>query len=409
MTHLRNLLIAAFIIFLPIQDLRLRGTFLGMFGSNLSVLPLACLVVLALGRWTMQPPWRISKTALVFFGYAVVINVVSLIRFGTTALGASLISKTIALAVITSLWIFVVFCLDYASVPHFGLYLKLAFLVAVLGVIASDLGPAGLGAAVNNSILHLTDKPDPRWRGLSSEAGHLSTVAISIGLLAAQFAKRKLAKGFIAALSLLIMVVSGSKGGTVTLAMTCLLLAITNRIPRRMVVKASAVMIPLLCFAALRLASESSLEVLQEATTITTRSTVAFWGVSSLLANPFGLGFGGYYATLEKSLPASMDLVSRWAPFPLNFYEVAGYAVSSENASTKIFFLDLALFLGLPFVIWLGKVLWQHSTRLTIERHALLLTAFWFVSIAMCSYADAPTAYSSFLVFGVVISEARKL
>lgn len=409
MKLLKRVLVAVFVVLIPIQDFGLRNTGFGILGASVSVIPLLGIVCLTALQWAFKPQWRLPRVVIWLAAYATVINVIGLIRFGTEALGISLVAKTFTLSVLTVLWLFVVFGIDYLQIPRFGALLKIAFSLVIAGIVLGDLHAAGLGFLVNNPLLHGTLNNDERWRGLTAEASQLSTLSIGVGLLSAQYAKNRVTQMGIAAVALLIMVNSASKGGILTLGLTLLILALTARVPARKVLAGGILMVPVLYLASLKLQTMSSAELVQQTTTVATRSTAAVWGLRTVLFNPQGVGFGGFYAELARYIPTAMDVVYRHAEIPLNFSEVETYAVSAENATSKIFFLNLAVTLGLPFLAWFAAEMWGHLRRLNVRRHLFLLTAFWYVVVAMCSYVDAPTSYSSFLVFGVVVSESRKL
>ena len=190
MTQLRNALVAAFLVLLPFQDIGLKNSSLGVLGTSLSVLPLVCLVALSFLVWLYGRQWQISWTVLGAIAYLLVLNLVTLLRFGTAAMGVNLIAKSVTLAVITFLWAFSIFGIDYLALPNFARYLQAVFVIVLLGIAFGDLNLGHLGFLVNNSFLHGTDNSDRRWRSLASEASLFAPLMINVGLVAAHYAKK---------------------------------------------------------------------------------------------------------------------------------------------------------------------------------------------------------------------------
>ena len=210
-------------------------------------------------------------------------------------------------------------------------------------------------------------------------------------------------------MSVVALIVSGSKGAIVALTLTCVILAMAGGLRVKTLLKASLLAIPLLIFASNRFTQLSSTELLEATTTAATRSTMALWALRLIISNPLGLGFGGFYAALGQSIPATIDQVYRLSPIPLNFSEVEQYAVSAENASTKIFVLNYALFCGLPVVAGLIFTVWKRMRVLNIRQHFLLIASVCYSVLALSSSVDPPTTYSLFFVFRVALNEAARV
>jgi hypothetical protein len=223
----------------------------------------------------------------------------------------------------------------------------------------------------------------------------------SLGLLSAALAQSSVRRGLCIAITAGMLAASGSKGGALTLALAAGFAGLLGRGSRKQVAVAMIALLPFALVAYERVMFMSTTDAIAQTTTFATRLSLAIWGMEVVAHNPLGVGFGGFLPSLTDYLPDAMEHAFRLSPLPMNFTEVRGYLASAQYAGTKTLILDLTVYLGLPFLtafVWFVGRVYRSCLQ---ARQITLLTAFAFVTIAICTYNGALVHYSGFLVMGV--------
>jgi hypothetical protein len=386
---------------MPFQDTFLRGTPLRLLGSSFAIIPLLILVVLDAVEWLVSSRRNVNLVVAGSVAWSVLLTLTYLAIAGPVWNGASLPLKAINISIMIALAGWVVFRQDWLSFRYLRLSVHGAFAIVILGVLVNDLNVAGLKPLTANSVLHYLQNPDSRWHGLSPEASMLSMSLGSLGLLSAALAQSSVQRGLCIAITAGMLAASGSKGGALTLAIAAGWAGLLGRGSRKQIAVAMVALLPFALVAYERVMFMSTTDAIAQTTTFATRLSLAIWAVEVVAHNPLGVGFGGFLPSLTNYLPDAMEHAFRLSPLPMNFTEVRGYLASAQYVGTKTLILDLAVYLGLPFLtvfVWfVGRV----CRGCVQARQITMLTAFVFVTLAMCTYNGSMVHYDGFLVIGV--------
>jgi hypothetical protein len=397
----REALLCLFILLMPFQDTFLRGTPLRLLGSSFAILPLLILVVLDVVEWLLSSRRNVNLIAAGTASWSVLLTLTYLAMTGPVWNGASLPLKAVNIGIMIALAAWVVFRQDWLSFRYLRPSVHGAFAIVILGVLVNDVNLAGLKPLTANPVLHYLQNPDSRWHGLSPEASMLSMSLGSLGLLSAALAQSSVRRGLCIAITAGMLAASGSKGGALTLALAAGFAGLLGRGSRKQVAVAMIALLPFALVAYERVMFMSTTDAIAQTTTFATRLSLAIWGMEVVAHNPLGVGFGGFLPSLTDYLPDAMEHAFRLSPLPMNFTEVRGYLASAQYAGTKTLILDLTVYLGLPFLtafVWFVGRVYRSCLQ---ARQITLLTAFAFVTIAICTYNGALVHYSGFLVMGV--------
>ena len=398
---LREALLCLFILLLPFQDTFLRGTPLRLLGSSFAVIPLLILIALDVVEWLLSSRRNVNLIVAGSVAWSVLLTLTYLATMGRVWNGASLPLKAVNIGIMIALAGWVVFRQDWLSFRYLRLSVHGAFAVVILGVLINDLNVAGLQPLTNNAVLHYLQNPDSRWHGLSPEASMLSMSLGSLGLLSAALAQSSASRGLCIAITAGMLAASGSKGGALTLALAGASAGLLGRGFRKQVAVAMLALLPFAFVAYDRVMFMSTTDAIAQTTTFATRLSLAIWGIEVVAHNPLGVGFGGFLPSLTDYLPDAMEHAYRLSPLPMNFTEVRGYLASAQYAGTKTLILDLAVYLGLPFLVVFVWFVGRVCRGCVDARQITLLSAFVFVTIATCTYNGSMVHYSGFLVAGV--------
>lgn len=398
--RLREFLLYALILLTPFQDTILRLALRHM-GSSFAALPLLLLVVIDVALWLRSPAKRLNRKWLLLTGYVLGANIIALLVFGLEWNGVNLILKTATLALMTALALYATFRPDWLKLPHLGRAVRIAFLIAVAGVLIGDLNLFGLKGLVGNPVFHQTENNDTRWRGLTPEASTLSINAGSLGLLGAALTVSVPGKVALVVATILLLALGASKGAVLVLGFVGGMVVLLSKGSR---LRAAAVLILLLPVGYIgyqRFLQMSTAEALSDTTTAATRGAVILWAVRVMEHNPLGVGFAGFYPALSTYLPDTLDMVSRISPLPLRFDEVVDYANSADNVSTKTLLFNFGTYFGVPFLILFAVFISRLIRGCMDARKPVLMALILFVTAGVCTYSDPIAYYNICLVYGV--------
>jgi len=398
-----------FIALCPIQDFFLQGTPMRSLGASPSLFPLLAMVLLTFGQWLMAGDLKVDRVFLLCLMYVSLTTVYGFLFFGFTSHQESLIWKSMASLISLALLMFAVNNIDYRmnSFVRAGIYA--AFGLVILGFCFGKENPFGLPSLLDTSWLHYTSLSESRPRGLSSEPSEFSISAIVFGLLSVHLARSQAAKGLLFALTLGLLVASGSKGGILTLFLCALILGLMKWHSKWYHFAGTIfVLFPvglLLIFRLIPLLFPE--EVILASGTIPTRFSMILCALITVIHHPFGVGLSGFLPAVAAYLPGAMSAVQSYFPWPLNFDEVSLYQTSADMVSTKTFFFDQLIRFGFPFALAFCFVVGKILNCLVARKQMIIAIAILASAIAITTYIPTAGVFTISIVFGVALSEVR--
>lgn len=401
MNNLRETATLLLLALLPFQDTALQSTPLRTLGASLSVWPVLALFGLMLVRRLLELDLRVPRPLLWGAAYAASLCAVYLVLFGATYHNSSLIAKSLNLSILFGLYLFAMFGTTLEPDRFFRIGATLGFLFTILAVL---LGPALDG----NHLLHATLNADSRARGFCTESSTFSVQVVISGLLAAYATRSRLGKGAVLILTLVMLIMSGSKGGLISLLLCAAAFwLLRSGLNLKRLLLGATLLLPMIFLVSSIVQRNFEHDAFQEGTSVATRTSMAFFAWESVKHNPFGVGFSGYYPALHQYLPAAMQSARAIFDFPLVFTEVSEYQYTSENAGCKAFFLDLLVYFGLPFACVFLVFTFKLCRRLYRTQQHILFVGMLFTWIALVSYYSSVNTYSVPVLVGVSLSSAR--
>lgn len=391
--------IAVFLLvaLLPFQDTFLQKTPMRNVGASLSVFPLVVLLLVKVLARVGRLDFRVGRVGLRCTIYALVLTSVYLVMFGVTMQETSLILKSMNMFAIVGLFGFGAMATKGAERKWLAAGAAVGFAFTLL---ASVLG----GALDGNSLLHATVNLDSRPRGFCTESSTFSVQVVISGLLATYMARRKLSKGLLLGATMGLLMLSGSKGGLISLLLCCGVYWVmrVGLSPVRLVLGA-AVLVPMGYFVGGMIAQGFDNDMISEGSSVATRATMALFAWVTVSHHPLGVGFGGFYPALPRYLPDAMAMAKGFFNFPLIFVEVSNYQYTAENADCKALFLDFAVFFGLPFMVAFFVFFFRLCRALYREQQQILLIGALFSATALLSYYSSMNAYSIPVLIGICL------
>jgi hypothetical protein len=410
MRELQRWFLYAAIVLTPFQDTILGSTPLGFVGANISSIPLLLCALTGLLIWLRQGRFPVSRGALSWATYALILSIAYVAFWGPESHGFSVIYKTASMGLTCFLCAYAVFYADLSPTNGLNYSIQIAFLLVIVGVFFCDLGLPGTGGIAVSPLIHITaDHGGGRWRSFSVEPSMFSATVISLGLASAQLARSKLQRNVMIVSSTILLVLSKSKGALLVIAISGLIILFLKR-PRfiqavQYVLGACAVAIPM---GALVWQNLTLTDLAQATSTFATRFSMAVWTVIVVVHNPLGVGLSGLYQAMTIYLPGAMDWVRSVSPVPLNFGEVAEY-VNGTNVplDAKCFLLEYTVNFGLPFLVSYFIFAKRVVTALEARRQGLLLVAVVFLLVSFATYVNALALYAAYLPLGLGYREYR--
>jgi len=395
-----------FIALCPIQDFMLQGTPLRSLGASPAIFPLCALVIVEGGQRLFSTKTRASLAPMICFVYVILTAVYGLFVFGFSSHGENLLWKGTTSLISLGAILFAI-TLDYGKYPVVRTAIYVAFTLVVLGFLFGNSNPLGLPALTENGVLHFTPLPDERPRGLASEPSQFSITAIVIGLLSIHLTRSRSGKILLFLLTLGLLILSGSKGGVLTLFLCAIILCILKwHSTWYQVVGSLFVLFPLgiiLIWLIPDLFPEESFAI---SGTIPTRFSMITCALMTVRHHPLGVGLTGFLPAVARYLPGAMSAVESIFPFPLYFGEVSEYLTSADMVSTKTFFFDQLMRFGIPFALFFFVFITGLIKRLAAKGRMILLTAIMACTIAVITYQPGTGIFAIPIVFGVALLEA---
>jgi hypothetical protein len=398
-----------FIALSPIQDFFLQGTPMRSLGASPSLFPLLAIILLTFGQWLVSGDLKVDRVFLLCLMYVVLTTIYGFLFFGLTSHQESLIWKSMASLISLALLLFAVNNIDYRMNRFVREGIYTAFAIVVIGFLFSKENPFGLPPLLDLPWLHYTSLSELRPRGFSSEPSELSISAIVFGLLSTHLARSRTAKGLLFALTLSVLIASGSKGGIITLFLCALILGLIRWHSRWYhFAGAICVLLPLGLLLIVRLIPLLFPEdVIMESGTIPTRFSMILCSLTTVVHHPFGVGLSGFLPSVATYLPDAMSTVQSYFPWPLNFDEVSQYQTSADMVSTKTFFFDQLIRFGIPFALVFFFAVGKILRCLMSRKQMIIAVAILATAIAITTYIPIAGVLTVSIVFGVAVSEVR--
>lgn len=399
------------IILMPIQDCILGKTSLGYVGSNISCIPLAIHGILGLLIWSMQRNLAVSRRSLVGAFYVICISLMYILAWGPVSHGGSVLFKSFSGAVVLLLWIYTLFGIDYTPSKGLRYASQIAFLVMILGVVITDLHISALASLGQSQLFHIMppSQSSTRWRGFSVEPSMLSATAVSLGFAAAHLSPKKYHRYIIIGLTLILLLLSQSKGGLLVLGISGFVVLFIKRPSFLRLLFYLSLCISIAIGAVFVIIQQlTALDFVQATGTFATRISMAVWSFVVAFHHPFGVGLSGFYEAIRIYLPTAMDWVRHASPVPLNFGEVQEYVdgnMAIVPLDTKCFFFEYVAMFGVPFIIAYVRFAGQTLKALHQHKQEALMVGFIFLIVGMSTYINGPTLYAGFFLAGLAHRE----
>jgi hypothetical protein len=394
-----------FIALCPIQDFMLQGTPLRSLGASPAIFPLCVLGIIGGGQRLFSAKTKVDLGPAICFAYVFLTALYGLLVFGFSSHGENLLWKGTTSFISLGVILFAI-TLDYGKNPVVRTAIYVAFALVVVGFLFGNSNPLNLPTLTENGVLHFTPLLDERPRGLASEPSQFSITAIVLGLLSVYLTRSRSWKILLFLLTLGLLIVSGSKGGILTLFLCAIILCIMKwHSTWYQVVGSLFVLLPLgiiLIWLIPDLFPEDSFAI---SGTIPTRFSMITCALMTVTHHPLGVGLTGFLPAVAKYLPGAMSSVESVFPFPLYFGEVSEYLTSADTVSTKTFFFDQLMRFGIPFALFFFVFITGLIRRLAAKRQVILLIAIMAGSIAVMTYQPGTGNFAIPIAFGVALLE----
>lgn len=396
-----QILLFVFVAFMPFQDIGLSSTPLGYAGASLSLIPLLAILAIQIAKWILQKQHNINKLYIASVLYMLGVTLVYFASAGLESHGENLIFKSVKLFILTILFVYPIFFINYEKAPHIKYAVAAAFTISLAGMLLPQLGFDWLDS---NSMLHATENGNMRSRGFALESSTLSIQIVTLGLLTMHFFTNRLTRGLLLVAITTSLAIMHSKGGIAATGLTvfCSMLLLRKIAKWK---KTLAIIVGLLiALSSLYLVLDSVTTDWEEYSSTATRLTMVITAILIAAHNPFGVGFSGYLSAINAYLPEAIDLFN----LPLNYSEVSAYIAqdSGKGISAKTFLFSYLMYFGWPFVIGFVLFFVELIRRIRRVGSLPLLAAVLFSFFAICTYSDGIGLYNVSLVFGVAFSEA---
>jgi hypothetical protein len=400
---IKKALFFIFILLIPFQDSALQGTTLGFLGATPAFLPLIIIIAIVIIETFIKRKLKINNRQLListFIGcYVLLITSIYLLVFGIQSHGTNLVIKSINLLILTILFLFPIFCIDYKNTYSLRLCIFIAFFITVSGVFFFDV----LNLGSDNSIVHYHINSNMRPRGFTLESSWLSAMIITLSLLSAHFSNTNSKKMFFITIMLATLLFSGSKGGIIIL-MTLFYLMLLFHSRFNFLIKLLILILgSVILYLVFDFFSDIFVMQITEYTSIVTRLGLAITSIIILAHNPLGVGFSGFLPAIDKFAPIAINYLNQIINLDLNFNEINSYVGASVAAdiSTKTFLLDYSIFFGVPFLICFFIFNYKLLVKLKEQKKICLFMAVAYCCIALCTYINGLGFYNISIVYGV--------
>ena len=399
---LQNILFLLFIICIPFQDFGLQGTFLRVFGKNLSNIPLILLMILTFINFSLGSKIN-KKDFIYFFGLIIYVIIYSLLMVSFNNNISFYLYKLLSNSVIFIFWLFA-YVYTKNHVQNIGTYIIIANIIHIIGWIISDILKINLGSMIH----YLSDADYNRFHGFTSESSWFCFTAVILGYLSIYYLKNRIMKLIFGILILVFILFGGSKGTLICIIISLLLYIILNKnykIKTKFIFLSGMIVISFLGIYYIVL--NSFLLDLEEYTSFASRFS-SILSIFYILYNyPLGTGFGLFLSIFKIFIVKAFDLLDNYIPGIVLVYEEIDGWVSSENgenAAIKSIIFQYIAYFGIPFLIgFLYYIKYMIKNILYDER---FLWLFIFIICGLLTFANFN--YDSILALGILVGNIEK-
>ncbi len=394
------------IICVPFQDMSWQHWVAGELLKTPSSIPLFFLAISSIWRQTFSLRLYVKRDLFYLCSYCAFVSLVSIFIFGLAIGPINTLTRTAALLLEYSLFIFAVYGIDYSASRLLKSAIYCAIAITICSVLLSDYALIPWISLGNNSILHSTipEHPDGRWRGFTQEPSFFSVLAFTIfGSLIAITKKIKRSK--LATLFLIILLLGcGSKGGILSAVFAFILAGgyILGKKNKLYVIVLAATSPLALASVYVVITVLFPMSLITDSTSVPTRLTSLLWGIEETATHPFGVGIAGYIVKAEEDMGGIEAYLERVSPLKLDFEEVDTSLATYTNLSSKSMLLNGMISFGWPVVLFILIRVFR-VTRALQGKHDWEVFTIWIMTIcAIGCYIDSLVLYNIPIFLGII-------
>lgn len=403
-------ILVSLIFLLPFQNFFLNKTPLGVFGSNLSLIPinLLFLMMLIVGFRFI----KIYSIFFYFFYFILFVTFFSLLFTDFIVKDINIFFKSISNMVfyLQPFVVFYVFNYLFEKAPRLlGLSITASLYVFLFLLFYMILSSYEIFTLDDNVILHGFENGNSRQRLFSLESSMAVTVFITFGIIASMRYENIFFKVLIISSILYGSVLLQSKGGFVALILISIFSIKSLELSQKILFFGMLVLIVSIGSGWISQYVFSVQSGLEEYTSLSTRLTVILAAIISLFYNPLGSGFGAYLALFDHNIIEAKYFVEEMFNYfglAPNFSEVDSYFVSSVAYSTKSMLFNSIMFFG-----WFGLFLFYYfhvKIYKKIGGNITVKILFLFLLIAHVFFVDSLYLYNFWFAFAFIYNYWRK-
>ena len=388
---MEKVLVSLSIILLVFGDSQLQKTVLGIFGANLSFIPLVVLLLYL--TYIEITKIKVNKMLIM---YVILILVSSCFGVVLFFYNFSYLDFFKYFIIYSVLFVPLVINLKYKLYAYIFLF---SFLVTGFSFLIPNISEI--------TFFHGTENGNMRFRGLYSEASYYAATFSALWAIVTIYFRKNFF--LIVLLSLfsfyVLFFVVYSKGILIAFALSLVLAVILNL---RFNVK--SIMFSLLVFSIIVLFTlfivlpklTMYFEV-EKLTSLSTRLMGVLAGFYSLFIFPFGVGYTGY----KEALISIYSFLRDWEYISFfEFSEIDSYISHESTAvSTKNFFSDWFVFFGVPgalFIYFYFNRIWSD-----VKDDYLLSFSLVLLLLMLATFVNGIGLYALSFLLGVIVSHAR--
>jgi len=323
--------------------------FLGSLASSPAV-PL--LLILGLIRIFTHPAKDyMARLAKILIIWGLANSVFSLLIFGWSFLYFSKLGSHFLLAIA---WLSPFLCIERVSERHLKRGVYFGVLVLAIGYFFSDIWVDFLNTNIRGFLFYneYGELDDGRARGFNSESSHFAANVgryFFIAFLMIEHKKEYSRNRLISFLCFLAicLILTSSKGAAISIGLVIIMVLISGK-----AIGFSLLLLPLLYYIA-ETQLDNIIFDIENFTSTSTRVSMYFASIWSLLINPFGYGYYGFYGVMSMFGSKTLELMFG---MPLLMGEFNFIVNELKNVSFKSTFLDFAVIFGVPFFYFIYKI-----------------------------------------------------
>ncbi len=389
---LREVAAAAAFVLLIFQNLPLKETPLGGFGSAAAMPFIGLFLILwAADHVARADRAKVSWITLATMIYACAITVWGVVHFDFVYRDAALIKK----AFMAGLQI-----IFFAGAIVAGAHVPRAWISPMVSI---SLVVNLLGALVIRGAHEIS---------FSSEPSHFGVLTVLLALLHYHFCENRTWRLLLTGAAVLVALVSGSKGAIAALTLS-LGVILFLRYHRRQ--GFYFIWLPILLVTSgimMAIVVRLLLLDIENFTSVATRSAGFLTAILTAIHYPLGVGLGGFYPAFSTAVPQAWDVLTSVAGSKLNLGELFKFAYSDDrNLSSKTLFGDALIYGGWPFLLLLLTGffrLFRAAQTSSVERSSALAMIVFFSLLASATYYVGIPHYVLPMALGVVWGQLRR-